>query len=612
MPALTIPSPTGGWNARDALENMAPTDAVDLVNWVPGNNVVTGRGGSVTVMDDLGASVDTLIPYEGDTATKLLAAIGTDIADVTGFTSPTTLATGFTSARWRYASFDNSMVLVNGINAAQVYNGTAISAMTVTALSTPVNAAFSLDSGTLATGTYYYRVSAYNSSGETLASTETSLAITGPAGVKVKWGAVTGATGYKVYGRSTGAELLMATLGNVLEWVDDGSVTPAGALPSANTTAPAANKISGVVNFKGRAFYWLLNSLDIWYAAAGSFQGALTRLPLGMFFQRGGRIVQVITWTRDSGDGVDDYCAFIASTGETLVYQGDDPGNALAWSMVGRFQMGAPLGVSAHCRFASTEIILTEDGFVGLDEAIQNARTMVSETFGGRIVNAAKSAAKRYRNSSFWSCIFYPRSNLFLANIPVSSTEFEQYVKNTNTGAWCRFNGWNARCFSIYGDRLYFGTSDGRIVLADVTADDAAQQKPYSDDGQAIQYECLTAYQKFGQPGLKTQLTAARVVMNLLDSRALSLNAFADYRTKPLPAVSDPFERVLGQWNVSDWDTDYWAAPDDDPANAQTRPVLRPITSYGFAIALNVRYRSIVQNPDWYSMTFVYKQAGVN
>lgn len=108
------------------------------------------------------------------------------------------------------------------------------------ALATPVNAAFSTATtgGTLAAGTYYYRVSAINSMGETLASTETSIATTGSTStVTVNWGAVSGATGYKVYGRSTGAELLMATVGNVTTWTDDGSITPAGALPAANTTA---------------------------------------------------------------------------------------------------------------------------------------------------------------------------------------------------------------------------------------------------------------------------------------------------------------------------------------------------------------------------------------
>lgn len=720
--ARTIPSPTGGWNARDALEAMPETDAVDLVNWIPTNGVVTGRGGSKTLLSALGAAVDTLIPYEGTTGTKLLAAYGTTIANITGFGVPTVLSSAFIASRWQFASFDDKLALVNGFDTPQIYNGTALSAMVVTPLATPVNAAFSsaATGGTLSPGTYYYRVSAMNEVGETLASTETSIVIpaalstpvnsafatsttggTLPAGtyyyrvsainslgrtlastetsqvttgststVTVNWGAVTGATGYavygrttgaeqfialttataytdtgsiapngalptsnttstttnsitvkwskidnatgyKVYGRATGAELLIASVGTVISYVDTGSITPAGALPGANTTAPNATLFIGVVNFKGRAFYWEKNSQNVWYCNAGAFQGAFHRLSFANFTQRGGYIVQVITWTRDSGDGVDDYCAFIFSTGETLIYQGDDPSDSLRWSMVGRYQIGAPLGTRSHIRYASTEILLTDDGFVGLDEAIQNARTEIVNTFGGKIVRAAKEAAKKYRTFFGWQAIYYPAGNLFIANIPIASDQFQQYVKNTNTGAWTRFTGWPARCFAIYADRLYFGTKDGRVVLADTRPSDGYRQT-FSDDGSAIEYGALPAYQKFGSPGLKTQLTAARVVTNVFDPRALSLNAFSDYRVKPLPPIQDPQEFAQGQWNVSPWNTDAWASENNDPASMYAHPSFRPVQAFGFAIALSVRYRSSVQNVSWFSTTFVYKQAGVN
>lgn len=61
--------------------------------------------------------------------------------------------------------------------------------------------------------------------------------------VTVNWGAVTGATGYKVYGRVGGSELLIATVGAVTTYTDTGAVTPAGALPTANTTATNTNTV---------------------------------------------------------------------------------------------------------------------------------------------------------------------------------------------------------------------------------------------------------------------------------------------------------------------------------------------------------------------------------
>lgn len=118
-------------------------------------------------------------------------------------------------------------------------------------LATPVNAAFSTATtgGTLAAGTYSYRVSAlYGSGGETLASTATTQATTGATStVTVNWGAVAGATGYKVYGRVGGSELLLATVGAVTTWTDTGANTPAGALPAANTTGAVAATSADVV-----------------------------------------------------------------------------------------------------------------------------------------------------------------------------------------------------------------------------------------------------------------------------------------------------------------------------------------------------------------------------
>jgi len=124
---------------------------------------------------------------------------------------------------------------------------TETSILTNATLPTPVNAAFSTATtgGSLAAGTYYYRVSAITAAGETLASTETSQVTTGSTStVTVKWGAVTGATGYRIYGRTTGAELFIAAVGVVTSYTDDGSITPSGALPSSNTATTTLNTVT--------------------------------------------------------------------------------------------------------------------------------------------------------------------------------------------------------------------------------------------------------------------------------------------------------------------------------------------------------------------------------
>lgn len=95
--------------------------------------------------------------------------------------------------------------------------------------------------------TYFYRVSAimaYGSEGkfvETLACAEGAgqavASGTATNTVTITWTAVPGATGYRVYGRATGAEKLIATLGNVLTFTDTGAT----AYPLSATAVPGAS-----------------------------------------------------------------------------------------------------------------------------------------------------------------------------------------------------------------------------------------------------------------------------------------------------------------------------------------------------------------------------------
>lgn len=88
---------------------------------------------------------------------------------------------------------------------------------------------------------YCYTISATNGQGETLASpqvckTTSSNGATNHA-MLVSWASVAGATGYRTYGRSTGAEQFCRALdATQTSWTDDGSCTPSGAPPAFNSS----------------------------------------------------------------------------------------------------------------------------------------------------------------------------------------------------------------------------------------------------------------------------------------------------------------------------------------------------------------------------------------
>jgi hypothetical protein len=126
--------------------------------------------------------------------------------------------------------------------------GGGIAGLAFEVLPPPVQSApsTSTSGGTLPTAsTYKYYVTAINAVGETTVSNEQSI-VTGAGSTNsntINWAAVPNATGYKIYrtaaGGATGTELLLATVGAVVTYVDTGSITPSGALPATNTAFQA-------------------------------------------------------------------------------------------------------------------------------------------------------------------------------------------------------------------------------------------------------------------------------------------------------------------------------------------------------------------------------------
>jgi hypothetical protein len=97
---------------------------------------------------------------------------------------------------------------------------------------------------------YFYKVTALNGVGESTPSAEQSY--TTPASgtatnqVTVNWTASTGATGYSIYrSTTTGTEQLLATVGAVTSYADTTNTTPAGSLPTMNTTSGGSYVLAG-------------------------------------------------------------------------------------------------------------------------------------------------------------------------------------------------------------------------------------------------------------------------------------------------------------------------------------------------------------------------------
>src|SRR5512135_3576870 len=134
MPAVSLPAPTGGWNARDGLGEMPPLDAVILDNWFPRPADVLQRPGSTNWATGLGAQVNAVMAYNAGASSKLFAAAGANIYDCTagGSVGAAVFSTA-TSDRWLHTNVatpgGNFLNLANGVDKPLLYNGTAWTAI---------------------------------------------------------------------------------------------------------------------------------------------------------------------------------------------------------------------------------------------------------------------------------------------------------------------------------------------------------------------------------------------------------------------------------------------------------------------------------------------------
>jgi hypothetical protein len=132
---FSLPPAIGGLNARDALSNMDPKDALILNNWFPQPTYVELRKGHLSFATISNSDpVDTLMQYAGVTENKLFAAASSTIFNVTaGGSVASADVTGLANAKWQYLNFANAgghfIWTCNGADTPLAYDGSVWSVL---------------------------------------------------------------------------------------------------------------------------------------------------------------------------------------------------------------------------------------------------------------------------------------------------------------------------------------------------------------------------------------------------------------------------------------------------------------------------------------------------
>lgn len=315
--------------------------------------------------------------------------------------------------------------------------------------------------------------------------------------------------------------------------------------PIAITNVSSNNLSQGCV-YRNRLFFVERNSMNIWYPDVGSLGGALDSLTMQGVYRGGGSVLFVATWSLDAGDGIDDKFVAVSTQGEVAVFEGADPSDPNDWRLVGVYDSARPLGKNAWLRVGGDLLILTDVGIIPLTQIINKDPAALSLAAVSRNIEPVwrKEAAIRARP---WEMVKSTNENMGLVNFPVTTSLDDPYcyIVNLETGAWARYTGWDTRSLSVFNERPYFGTNDGRVMLG---------ENGGNDDGDPYTFFVAGSFDQMGAPGAIKTVHQGRSTYLAGSPFNARLGMSVNYETDQSSPPSSPPNYEVDEWDVGLWD----------------------------------------------------------
>jgi hypothetical protein len=346
-------------------------------------------------------------------------------------------------------------------------------------------------------------------------------------------------------------------------WTTCSQVTsPAGvgqfAQTDNNGNAVNISSFSDVLLHQQRLWFVGTNSTKAYYCDIAQVGGALYPTDFGPYFSTGGKLFKLATWTMDSGgsSGTQAMLVAISDKGDVAVMQGTNPSDATAWSMVGTYKIGSPVGRRCTTQYEGDLLILTQDGLYPMSRYLQSARVENTDSLTYKIAPTISNLVASLASTPGFESIVYPGANVMLMNVPQSQQANNfQFCFNTITKGWTQFTGWPAQCFGLFNDTLYFGGTDF-VALAFMGYQDGADI--YGAGGNNIVATAMTAFttldESFGTAVVKHVKLVKPFIVTGTSAPRILVGVNTDFNLTPIvgSATLNPASGAV--WDVAKWD----------------------------------------------------------
>ena len=412
---------------------------------------------------------------------------------------------------------------------------------------------------------------------------------------------------------NAGVSYLVGCNGVDLPFLYDGTTwkafsTSGVAGPGVVSGGPSAgiSTFKRVISHLGRLWFVPDNSMDLYYLNTFEVGGALTLFPVGAFFQRGGEVFDIVSWTYNSGTAVDDKLVVRSSAGEILMYSGLNPDDITDWHLEGYYFVSTPLGtVESFAKFGGDIIMLTAGGLVPLNNVVSGvSETSIYEASISK--NISKTLNRLVHNPYFknnWSILNSPSLQAIAVIIPpLGDGRGLQFIMNTITGAWTRYN-LPANCGITHNRKFYFGSNDGKVY--EFAESDLDYINLDGSGGSPINSLVWTAYNYFDDPTSLKHFKLIRPIMQSDNDISSIFELVVDFDVEQQPGnpYSDSRLFQVFEWNEAKWDEALWTT-----TNYTYRP-WRSAPGIGYCAGIQGKFlsRDVVR---FVAMEFVYEVGG--
>jgi hypothetical protein len=367
--------------------------------------------------------------------------------------------------------------------------------------------------------------------------------------------ALTGATVTNGYGAYTQVSNVAGNFLFFVNGTDTELVYNGAAWASWGFTGPVAGSIKHLAVWKRRVWAVQENSMISWYGAVDAISGAMTQFNLSGIFRKGGRLLSILNWTVDGGDGVDDYLLFVTTEGEVALYRGTDPSAAATFALVGVYFIGRPVGERYYSPFGGDVLMLTENGVIAFSRFLQSATVDRDSFLSDRISVKLNELIALYGTLVGWELHAFFPGNALILQLPVSeTTEVEKtfYVMNLTTLAWSRFTTLRGESSVVAKGALYFVGGDYTVYRGWTNGLDGTS---------SIKFTLVTAFSYFGGSARRKRFTMFRPTVEVDIALTLTTAILLDFNREWLnPGGSVPPAAALSAWDTAVWDSDLWGA----------------------------------------------------